>query len=503
MNFSKLAFMILAAVVFTGTVAMAQQDTNIAGAARNPSPVDGIWLGALKPGLRIQLHIQSDRDGRESCTADSLDQGAMGLGCANVTLAGSDFSFEIPVVRGSWKGELSANGKTLTGTWNQGSPLPLNFERQAVALAAKPVPPPTYDPALGPVAVSDLQQVLDRDLAAALKNGALAPGTDAGVSIGVVQHGVRKIFTYGTAKPDSIFEIGSVSKTFTGLILSQMVLQGKVKFDEPVRELLPAGTVAKPAGEEITLLDLATQHSGLPRMPDNFHPADKNNPYADYGPAELYAFMAKQGVAKPAKTDFVYSNLGVGLLGQLLANRAGVTYSELLKAEIAEPLGLKDTVIHLSPEQMGRFIQGHDGQHRPVQAWDLGALAGAGAIRSTAGDMLTYLEANLHPEKAAAGTTASGKTLPAALVQDHELHADIGPGGRIALAWLYKTDEGSYWHNGATGGYSSFVLFNPEKDLAVVVLFNTTVSSGVFADTLGQRIAQRLTGKPAISLGAN
>jgi CubicO group peptidase (beta-lactamase class C family) len=125
-----------------------------------------------------------------------------------------------------------------------------------------------------PVSAADLQSVLDKDLADALKTGQLAPSTGAGVSIAVIDHGVRRVFSYGTAKPDSIFEIGSITKTFTGLILSQMVKQGKVKFDDPVRDLLPPGTVAKPAGAEITLLDLATQHSGLPRMPDNFHPAD-------------------------------------------------------------------------------------------------------------------------------------------------------------------------------------------------------------------------------------
>ncbi len=103
-------------------------------------------------------------------------------------------------------------------------------------------------------------------------------------------------------------------------MLSQMAEQGKVTLDEPVRELLPDGTVAKPAGDEITLLDLATQHSGLPRLPDNLKPADPANPYADYGAANLYAFMAKQGVAKPKDADFLYSNLGMGLLGQALAN---------------------------------------------------------------------------------------------------------------------------------------------------------------------------------------
>ncbi|RSL18927.1 CubicO group peptidase (beta-lactamase class C family) [Edaphobacter aggregans] len=474
-------------------------------AAAKPSPVDGIWLGRLQAGstsLRLQLDVKSDNAGREFCAMDSLDQHAMGLECAKVIFAASDFSFDVPIVHGNWKGTLSADGNTLSGVWSQGSPLPLNFARQSVAIAAAPIPGPTYDPALAPAAAADLQSVLDSDLAEALRSGELAPGTGAGVSIAVVEHGVRRVFSYGAAKPDSIFEIGSITKTFTGLVLSQMVEQGKVKFDEPVRELLPPGTVAKPVGAEITLLDLATQHSGLPRMPDNFKPADPNNPYADYGAPNLYAFVAQHGVEKPADAGFLYSNLGFGLLGQALAVRSGLAYPGLLKEEVIDPLGLKDTTVFLSPAQQARFIAGHDEHHHPAHAWDLDAFAGAGAMRSTAADMLTYLEANLHPEKLkpVAGSSA-GATLSAALVQSHQLQADAMPGTRIALAWLFVSETGDYWHNGATGGYSSYAFFNLKADYAAVVLFNTTLgSSGSFADRLGQHISQRLAGKPAVSL---
>ena len=474
-------------------------------AAAKPSAVDGIWLGTLSAGgesLRIQLHIKSDAAGHEFCTLDSLDQGAMGLDCAKVAFAAPDFSFEVPVVHGSWTGKLSADGNTLTGTWTQGAPLTLNLTRQASAIAAAPAAPPKYDAAMPPVSADNLQAVLDKDLADALSSGQLAPSTGGGVSIAVIGHGVRRVFSYGTAKPDSIFEIGSITKTFTGLILSQMVEQGKVKFDEPVRALLPPGTVAKPAGDEITLLDLATQHSGLPRMPDNFHPADPNNPYADYGTADLYAFLAKQTVAKPAKTDFLYSNLGFGLLGQALAVRSGVAYPALLKQEVIDPLGLKDTTVTLTPEQLTRFIAGHGGNHQPAHAWDLDALAGAGAIRSTAGDMLTYLEANLHPDLLKPmGNSPAAQTIAAALAQQHELRADAMAGLRIALAWLFDTESGDYWHNGATGGYSAYAFFNPKADYAAVVLFNATLGpNGSFADRLGKHISQRLAGKPAISL---
>lgn len=474
-------------------------------AAAKPSPVDGIWLGTLQVGstpLRLQLSVKSDTAGREFCTMDSLDQHAMGLECAKVVLSANDFSFDVPAVQGNWKGTLSADGNILSGVWSQGSPLPLNLTRGSVAIAAAPIAAPTYDAALAPVAAADLQSVLDRDLAEALKSGELAPGTGAGVSIAVVEHGVRRVFSYGAAKQDSIFEIGSITKTFTGLVLSQMVEQGKVKFDEPVRELLPPGTVAKPAGNEITLLDLATQHSGLPRIPDNFKPADPSNPYADYGAPNLYAFVAQHGVAKPVDAGFLYSNLGFGLLGQALSVHSGLSFPALLKEEVIDPLGLKDTTVSLSPAQQIRFVAGHDEHHHPAHAWDLDALAGAGAVRSTAADMLTYLEANLHPEKLTrvAGSSV-GDTLSAALVQSHQLRADAMPGTRIALAWLFVDKTGDYWHNGATGGYSSYAFFNPKADYAAVVLLNTTLgSTGSFADRLGEHISQRLAGKPAISL---
>jgi serine-type D-Ala-D-Ala carboxypeptidase/endopeptidase len=463
--------------------------------AEKPSAVDGIWLGAVQSGgrtLRAQVRVKSDRSGREFCNFDSLDQGALDWECAKVTLNGSDFSFEVPKVNGRWSGKLSADGQTLAGSWTQSATVPLQLTRQTAAIK---VSPGAMDAAMPPVKAEDLEAVLDRDLAAArtpmFRPGMLSEGTEAGVVVGVVQHGVRRVFAFGTAKPDSIFEIGSISKTFTGLILARMVEAGSVKFSDPVRELLPQGAVPKPEGEEITLLDLAIQHSGLPRMPDNFHPADPQNPYADYRAADLYRFLASHGVGKPASPQFLYSNLGVGLLGQALANRAGKNYPVLLQEEIAGPLGMKDTVVSLSEEQKLRFIQGHDGEHRPAHAWDLDALAGAGAIRSTGADMLTYLEAQLHPEKY--------PTLAAAIGQTHDLRSEAGPGMHIGLAWLHVEKGGYYWHNGGTGGYSSYAFFDPKNDCAGIVLFNTTVV-GSFADLLGTHVRQRLIGEAPVSL---
>jgi serine-type D-Ala-D-Ala carboxypeptidase/endopeptidase len=464
--------------------------------AEKPSAIDGTWLGSVQAGgrtLRAKIQLKSDRAAREFCTFDSVDQRVLGLECTNVKLDGTDFSFEVPQLHGRWKGRLSEDHQTLTGSWTEGGTYALHFSKQAAPVQ----PPAPTDAALPPVKAADLQAVLDRDLEGArvpiFRPGALSEGTGAGVAIGVVEHGVRRVFTFGAAKPDSIFEIGSISKTFTALLLARMVAEGKVKFDDPVRELLPPGTVAKPEGAEITLLDLATQHSGLPRMPDNFHPADPSNPYADYHAAELYHFLASHGVGRPPAPEFLYSNLGFGLLGQALANRAGISYAALLEREIAGPLALKDTVVSLSPDHQARFLPGHDAEHRPAHAWDLDALAGAGAIRSTAGDMLTYLEAQLHPEKF--------PPLSAAIAQTHDLRADSMPGMRIGLAWLYVSKQGFYWHNGGTGGFSSYAFFDPKNDCAGIVLVNTALGAqGSFADLLGAHVRQRLTGEAPASL---
>jgi CubicO group peptidase (beta-lactamase class C family) len=367
---------------------------------------------------------------------------------------------------------------------------PLGFAAHAAPVT---MPRLTFDSKMAPVSAGDLQSVLNRDLKQALTSGELAPGTGSGMAIGVWKKGERRVFTYGEARADSLFEIGSVSKTFTGLMLARMAAQGKVKLNEPVRELLPPGTVSKPAqGEEITLLDLATHHSGLPSMPDNFRPADRSNPYADYDAERLYAWLGKHGVLKTDEAGFAYSNLGVGLLGQALSVRAGRSYADVLRAQITGALGMTNTAIRLAPDQQRRFLQGHDAKHQPVHAWDLDALAGAGGIRSTAGDMLTYLEANLHPERQGA--------MAQELASSHRLRASADGGGGIALAWLYDPETGMWWHNGATAGFTAMAFFDPKEDCAGIVLLNRGISLLLSADVVGLHIRQRMAGEPAISL---
>ncbi len=378
---------------------------------------------------------------------------------------------------------------------------------------AQMLPEFTSQSAIAPVQASEMQSVMNRDLEPLWQSGAFVHG---GVSIGLITHGVRRVFAYGTAKPDSIFEIGSITKTFTALALAHMVQQSMVRLDEPVRELLPPGTAERPYGSEITLLDLATHHSGLPRMPSGFYQKDKDNPFADFHVADLYAYIARRGVKKPADVSFLYSNLGVGLLGQVLADRAHMSYADLVKTEVTDPLGLRDTVVVLSPEQRSRFIQGYNGfsdgpdgfrraSHAygdPVPATSFDAIAGAGALHSTAGDLLGFLIANLHPK-------AHGGVLSAALVESHRLHAEmadspenaeiIPAGTRIALIW-WQTPDGCYLHGGAMPGYSAATLFRPKGDWALAVLSNTGPGGLLSSDLIAAHIRQRLEGMPALSL---
>ena len=462
--------------------------------------VKGVWLGTLGRGagaLRLQARLDPD-DAAQSCALDSIDQDSFDIPCRVVPRNGAEITIEVAAVKGGWKGTLSSDGNTLTGTWSQGGPSrPLVLTRQTKAFEPAKV---ELQPAMPPVDIEGLRAVLDADLASALEKGDLAPATSAGVTVGVVHHGVRRVFTYGASKPDAVFEIGSITKTFTGLILAQLVQQKKVRLDEPVRALLPAGTVEKPAtGDEITLLDLSDQHSGLPRMPDNFKPANPENPYVDYDAKALFAFLGSHGVGRPKEAPFGYSNVGVGLLGAALVQKMGISYEALLEQQVTGPLGMRETAIALAPALRGRLAAGHDRKHAIVREWDFDALAGAGAIRSTAGDMLTYLEAQLHPEAVASKgkATAPAKTLAAAIKESHVRRASADDDMEIALGWLHVVASGSYWHNGATAGHTAFAAFDPARDFAVIVLCN---SSGGFADKLGSHVAQRLAGRPAISL---
>lgn len=310
-----------------------------------------------------------------------------------------------------------------------------------------------------------------------------------GLVIGLISADNRIVYGYGEAHdgagdvPDgkTIFEIGSVTKTFTATLLAQMVQSGEVKLDQPVRELLPKD-VKLPSKDdvEITLLTLTDQTSGLPRMPGNFDPADPLNPYADYTAPLLYEALASIKLDRKPGERFEYSNLGVGLLGHALALKAGKTYEQLIVERICKPLGMNDTRITLDEKTRARLADGHNFLGLSMPPWDLNVLEGAGGIRSTADDMLVYLAANIG---------SIDTPLQSAMKMTHERRASTDAFGDIGMNWIIGTRTGARWHNGETGGYHSFVGFIEDKKIGVVVLSNST--SGRI-DTIGTALLEAM-----------
>ena len=224
-----------------------------------------------------------------------------------------------------------------------------------------------------------------------------------GMVVAVIEPSGTRIVAYGKlakddARPlngDTVFEIGSITKVFTALLLEDMAQRGEVKLDDPIAKYLPEGVKAPQRnGKEITLAELATHTSGLPRMPNNFSPKDAANPYADYSADKLYAFLNSYQLPRDPGEKWEYSNLATGLLGHLLSLVAGKDYETLVVSRIAPPLGMASTRITLTPEMKERMAAGYNASLEPARLWDFLALAGAGALRSTANDLITFLAAN-------------------------------------------------------------------------------------------------------------
>lgn len=311
-----------------------------------------------------------------------------------------------------------------------------------------------------------------------------------GIVVGVIDSAGRRVLAYGgrdTTVPqpvnhESVFEIGSATKVFTSLLLADAVQRGEVALTDPISKYLPNGVqTPQRGGRSITLQDLATHTSGLPRLPTNLAPKDPGNPYADYTEPQLYSFLASYELPRDIGSRYEYSNLGAGLLGHLLARRAGVDYETLVRTRITEPLGMASTAITLTDPLKQRLAAGHNDRRERVPGWDIPTLAGAGALRSTADDVLKLLAAQL-------GYTPS--SLAPAMASMLAVRRPTGtPGLEIALGWHILSAPGGreiVWHNGGTGGYRSFIGFDPKNRTGVVVLSNMFTSAGV--DDIGRHL---------------
>jgi CubicO group peptidase (beta-lactamase class C family) len=234
-----------------------------------------------------------------------------------------------------------------------------------------------------------------------------------------------------------------------------------VQLSDPISKYLPPEVhVPTRNGKQITLLDLATHHSGLPRMPANFS--------WDYSNQQMFDFLSHYELTRDPGEKYEYSNYAVGLLGQILALRAGTDYETLLRTRITEPLGMTRTAVHLTPAMQSELAPGHNVAMKSAAAWEVPALAPAGGIRSTANDLLIFLAAEM-------GILHS--PLQPAMKRMLSVHRPATANVDVALGWHVTQGAGRvFFHNGQTNGYFAFLGFDASRKVGIVVLSNSTAS---------------------------
>jgi CubicO group peptidase (beta-lactamase class C family) len=318
-------------------------------------------------------------------------------------------------------------------------------------------------------------------------------GKSIGLAVAVVTPTNATIMTFGRpslsadAPPsaDTLFELGSITKTFTGIALAREIERGVVRLEQPVQELLPPSVKLPTAARGVTLRHLTTHSSGFPRLPDNWSPLSSigmllfgSDPYAGYGLADLMKDVSTVNLQSEPGTKSCYSNFGMTLLGYLLATKAGSSYEALVKRDVCLPLGMNDTTVTLDRTQASRVAQAYRAVWRcgPLvlalrsDPWFVGNdLGGAGALRSTATDMLKYLRANMRPE---------GQPIERALHESHQELFREDEQTTFGMNWIHtqseKLAQPMTWHNGGTGGFRSFIGFTGDNRFGVVVLSNSS-----------------------------
>ncbi len=311
-----------------------------------------------------------------------------------------------------------------------------------------------------------------------------------GLSIGILKDGKTSFYNYGETKmgdgktPSSknLYEIGSITKTFTGLLLAKAVIEKKISLNDPVNKYLPKDIpVIKFGNDTLKIIHLSNHTSGLPPLPDNLDLNNNSaNPYKNYDAAKLYTFLKTAKLAQKPGAKFEYCNLGVGLLGTILEKVNKIPFEKMVTNFICAKAGMNATKQLLTKKDSALFMQGYDGNILAQGQWDFKALGAAGCLRSNAEDMLKYAAINL---------SSKDEVLQQAIELAHTLTFNQD-GEKIGLNWFIREwGWGNVlFHNGGTGGYRSFLAINLKTANAVIILSNTAVSN----DNIGVEILKYL-----------
>jgi CubicO group peptidase (beta-lactamase class C family) len=293
--------------------------------------------------------------------------------------------------------------------------------------------------------------------------------------------------------PDTQFELGSVTKVFTALLLAESERLGKVsRLDPAAMYLLPPGDPDQATLAKITLLSLATHTSGLPRLSGNLRltPKDESDPYASYDRVKLVEALRADGSVALVGRAVVYSNFGASILGEALASAWATTYTDALRNHVLDPLGMINTTVGIagSPPPQD-FAPAHDASGKRVPHWTCQAYAPCGGLRSSARDMACFLAACLGQDGNRLRPAIDATLEPQQTVEE--------TGGHIGLAWNL-TDDADVpvaWHNGATAGSHAFVAFSRKTSAGVAIL--SSIQKG--SEKLGFELLGAKPPQPKIS----
>ncbi|QDT39957.1 D-alanyl-D-alanine-carboxypeptidase/endopeptidase AmpH precursor [Gimesia alba] len=289
-------------------------------------------------------------------------------------------------------------------------------------------------------------------------------------------------------KPDdlTVYELGSISKVFTGLMLADAVVRGEIDLNATADVANTAGIrLPSHEGRSIKWIDLSTHRSGLPRLPGNLAPTDLKNPYQNYDSKKAAAFLNQYKLPRQPGASQEYSNFGASVLGYLVAQQAGRSYQQLLQKRIAKPLGMTDCTVSLSTDQRQRLATPHAKFGTVTKPWTFSNLPGAGGIRATMQDMLRFAQAQLNPP-----TGKIGEAIELAWKQHRDKDAS---GPAMGLGWVIAGDGQTRWHNGQTGGSHSSLFINRKLNCAVVILSNTAVKNQI--DQLAMQMVLKAAGR--------
>lgn len=445
------------------------------------SSVAGDYAGTLGE-LHLRLHVRQGHSGSLTGTLDSVDQGDFGIQCSQFSIAGKQLSFAVPEVHGTYKGEISEDGNTITGTWDQGTPTPLIFKGRV---------PPTV------ASLSSKLAQIDSTTAAAFDKNPVGS-----VTIGIVS-GTQLIWTksYGNAdmqkhlaaNKDTVYRIGSITKMFTALMLEQLADAGKVHFSDPVEKYLPEVNKVGgryPGASPITLIELATHTSGLAQEPDDTEKYVQG-PVADWEKTLISALPKLHYEFEPG-THYSYSNIGYAILGASLARAAGDSYLDYLPKHIFQPLGMTSSALVLTPAIEAHLAAGYQMENGKIDAeTPLREHAGRGykvpngAMYTTVGDLAKFASFLLGhgPETVLETSKLQAFQNQFEVVSSSRLNDGYGMGFSLERRDNYI----ALGHGGAVAGYQAAIYVNEEADIGAIVLVNAigrgTVGSGRIASS--------------------